>query len=221
MRTVSLYESQESSEDVSIARLFEGAGDIAHAVCRGGWPEAVLEPDGAVALARATNCIDEVIGVDIEHMDGVRRNSTWMHSIMRPYARNVSPEAPLSTILADMQGESPPMATVSEYVDVLIRASAVEGPEAWNPRLRSKTAVRTSLTRHFCDPPLAAALLRRPPPARCSRTSTRWAFCLNRCVSAAHGSTWTTWGLRLPLPGQDRARGGRRADTAGWPMSPS
>lgn len=95
------------------------------------------------------------------------------------------------------------------------------GPGAWNPRLRSKTAVRTSLTRHFCDPPLAAALLRRPPPARCSRTSTRWAFCLNRCVSAAYGSTWTTWGLRLPLPGQGRARGGRRADTAGWPMSPS
>lgn len=181
MRTVSLYESQESSEDVSIARLFEGTGDIAHAVCRGGWPEAVLEPDGAVALARATNYIDEVIGVDIEHMDGVRRNSTWMHSIMRPYARNVSSEAPLSTTVTDMQGESPSMATVSEYVGVLSRASAVEDPEAWS-RLRSKTAVRTSPTRHFCDPSLAAALLRRPPPTRCSQISTRWAFCLNRCV---------------------------------------
>lgn len=174
MRTMSLYESQESSGDVSIARLFEGVGDIAaladfdiediaYAVCRGGWPEAVLEPDRAVALAQATNYIDEVISIDIEHMDGIRRNSTWMRSIMRSYARNVSSEAALSTIAADMQGETPSMATVSEYADALSRASIIEDLGAWNPRLRSKTAVRTSPTRHFCDPSLAAALLQATP----------------------------------------------------------
>lgn len=174
MRTMSLYESQESNASVSLSSLFEGntdisgladfdIQDIAFAICRGGWPEAVLDPDEETALMQASNYVTELIESDIEAMDGIKRNASWMRSIMRSYARNISSEAALTTIAADMQGEPPSMATVAEYVDALARASVTEDLEAWSPRLRSKTAIRTSPTRHFTDPAIAAALLNASP----------------------------------------------------------
>ena len=193
MRTMSLFESGESSGAVSLRALFDGERDVAaladldiedlaFAVCRGGWPEAVLDPDDEVALDHAGNYVEELLGADIEAMDGVRRNATWMRSIMRSYARNVSTEAPLTTIAADMQGEPPSDATVAEYVDALARASVTEDLEAWNPRLRSKTAVRTSPTRHFADPAIAAALLGATPRSLLSDFATFGLLFESLCV---------------------------------------
>lgn len=174
MRTMSLYESGESSGEVSLKELFAGQQQvaslvdfdieqIAFALCRGGWPEAVLDPDDETALMQAGNYVTELVESDIEEMDGMKRNASWMRSIMRSYARNVSTEAPLSTIAADMKGEPPSGATVADYVDALSRACVTEDLEAWNPRLRSKTAVRTSPTRHFADPAMAATLMNATP----------------------------------------------------------
>ena len=101
---------------------------------------------------------------------------------MRSYARNVSCEAALTTIAADMQGEPPSINTVSDYVDALARASVVEDLEAWNPRLRSKTAVRTSPTRHFSDPSLAAALLQVTPGSLLSDFNTFGLLFESLCV---------------------------------------
>lgn len=176
MRTMSLYETGESNGAVSLARLFEGQTDVASivnfdiedvafAICRGGWPEAVTEPDEHIALAQADNYVRELLDRDIEEMDEKRRNATWMRAIMQSYARNISSEASLATIAADMAGEAPSDSTVSEYVDALARACVTEDLPAWNPRLRSKTAVRTSPTRHFCDPSVAAAMLHVSPRA--------------------------------------------------------
>lgn len=111
----------------------------------------------------ARDYVTELLDSDIEEIDGVRRNKTWMLSIMRSCARNLSSEAPLTTIAADMQGEPPSVDTVAEYVDALTRACVIEDLAAWNPRLRSKTAVRTSPTRHFTDPSIAAAMLGATP----------------------------------------------------------
>lgn len=174
MRTMSLFEAGESTGEVSLAALFEGKDDvtalsgfdieqIAFAVCRGGWPEAVMEKNRETALAMARDYIAELLDADIEEMDGVRRNRTWMRSILRSYARNTASEAALATIAADMQDEPPSRDTVSEYVDALNRACVLDDLDAWAPRLRSKTAVRTSPTRHFCDPSLAAAMLSATP----------------------------------------------------------
>ena len=170
MRPMSLFESRESTGSVSLASLFDGNTDvadmvnfdierIAYSLCRGGWPEAVIEPNHGVALSMAPDYISELLDSDIEEIDGLRRNKTWMTQIIRSYARNISTEASLATIAADMQGEPPSRNTVSEYVDALTRACVFEDLEAWAPRLRSKTAVRTSPTRHFCDPSLAVAAL--------------------------------------------------------------
>lgn len=174
MRPMSLQESHESTSQVSLAELFAGNQDIAGiadmdiedlalAICRGGWPEAVLEKDSKIAQEMAKNYVSELLDADIEQMDGIRRNKTWMRQLMRSYARNTSSEATLTTIQADMRGEMPSLPTVADYIDALTRAFIIEDLEAWNPQLRSKTVVRTSPTRHFIDPSIAAAMLAVTP----------------------------------------------------------
>ena len=168
MRTMSLLESGESSGEVSLARLFAGetevaaiaeanVEDYARMLCRGGWPEVVAMGESSPG-ATARNYIEELLDSNIEEIDGVRRNATWMRAILRSYARNVSGQAPLSTIASGMQ-EPPSPLTLSNDVDALARAYVTDDLPAWNPNLRSKTAVRTSPTRHFIDPSFAAAVL--------------------------------------------------------------
>lgn len=174
MSTMSLLETGESTGAVSLLSLFEGTLDIAQVagldvddyarvICRGGWPEAVVSESRGDAGGMARDYVLELLDSNINEMDGIRRNRTWMRQIMRSYARNVSGQASLSTIAADMQGEPPSAPTLSEYVDALSRAFVLNDLSAWNPRLRSKTAVLTSPTRHFSDPSIAAAVLAATP----------------------------------------------------------
>lgn len=174
MSTMSLLETGESTGAVSLLSLFEGTLDIAQVagldvddyarvICRGGWPEAVVSESRGDAGGMARDYVLGLLDSNINEMDGIRRNCTWMRQIMRSYARNVSGQASLSTIAADMQGEPPSAPTLSEYVDALSRAFVLNDLSAWNPRLRSKTAVRTSPTRHFSDPSIAAAVLAATP----------------------------------------------------------
>lgn len=174
MSTMSLLETGESTGAVSLLLLFEGTLDIAQVtgldvddyariICRGGWPEAVVSESRGDVGRMARGYVCELLDSNINEMDGIRRNRTWMRQIMRSYARNVSGQASLSTIAADMQGEPPSAPTLSEYVDALSRAFVLNDLSAWNPRLRSKTAVRTSPTRHFSDPSIAAAVLAATP----------------------------------------------------------
>lgn len=176
MRPMSLFESRESSGAVSLRQLFDGnhevaamvertVEDLSFSLCRGGWPEAVTEPDAEVALEQARNYVEELLDSDIDELDERKRNSMWLRAIMRSYARNISCEASQATIAADMQGEPPSENTVADYLDALKRAYVTEDLPAWNPALRSKTAVRTSPTRHFCDPSVAAAMLGATPHA--------------------------------------------------------
>lgn len=179
MHTMSLFETGESTGAVSLKELFDKASDssqleigavsnldvadLAYIICRGGWPQAVTEEDQAIALAQAPNYVTEMLDSDIDELEDKKRNATWLRAIMRSYARNIATEASLATIRNDMQGEQPSDVTVSDYIDALKRAFVIEDMEAWNPKLRSKTAVRTSPTRHFCDPSLAAVMLGATP----------------------------------------------------------
>lgn len=179
MRTMSLFETGESTGEVSLRSLFAGTSpqdqlkigaiskldvvDLAYDICRGGWPQAVTETDRDIALAQARNYVVEMLDSDIDELEGKRRNSTWLRAIMRSYARNIATQASLSTIRDDMQGDQPSDVTVAEYIDALKRAFVIDDMEAWNPRLRSRTAVRTSPTRHFCDPSIGAVMLGATP----------------------------------------------------------
>jgi hypothetical protein len=174
MRPMSLFESKDSTGAVSLAALFEGNADvaaftdtdieqIAYLVCRGGWPEAVSESNPDIAIDMAHMYLEEFLDIDVLEMDEVRRNSNWMRALLRSYARNSAAQTSVKTITEDIGGETPSQGTVSDYIDALKRAYIVEDLEAWNPKLRSKTAVRTSPTRHFVDPSLAAAALGATP----------------------------------------------------------
>ena len=176
MRTMTLFESEDSSGRISLQRLFDGeeevaavapldVEDIARVLCRGGWPAAVTAGAAAAPGRLARTYVEGLIDSDVARMDGVLRNSTRMRALMRAYARHVSTQASQTTIAADLAVNDGAMApnTVSDYLDVLSRAYVVEDLPAWNPALRSKTAIRTSPTRHFVDPSIGAAVMRWTP----------------------------------------------------------
>ena len=176
MRTMTLFESEESSGRISLQRLFDGEEevadiapldieDIARILCRGGWPAAVTAGATSVPGRLARTYVEGLIDSDVARMDGVSRNSTRMRALMRAYARHVSTQASQTTIAADLAVNDGAMApnTVSDYLDALSRAYVVEDLPAWNPALRSKTAIRTSPTRHFVDPSIGAAVMRWTP----------------------------------------------------------
>ena len=176
MRTMTLFESEDSSGRISLQRLFDGeeevadvapldVEDIARVLCRGGWPAAVTAGATSVPGRLARTYVEGLIDSDVARMDGVSRNSTRMRALMRAYARHVSTQASQTTIAADLAVNDGAMApnTVSDYLDALSRAYVVEDLPAWNPVLRSKTAIRTSPTRHFVDPSIGVAVMRWTP----------------------------------------------------------
>ena len=173
---MTLFESGDSSGRISLQRLFDGeeevadvapldVEDIARVLCRGGWPAAVTAGATSVPGRLARTYVEGLIDSDVARMDGVSRNSTRMRALMRAYARHVSTQASQTTIAADLAVNDGAMApnTVSDYLDALSRAYVVEDLPAWNPALRSKTAIRTSPTRHFVDPSIGVAVMRWTP----------------------------------------------------------
>ena len=176
MRPMSLWESGESSGGVSLAELFEGVDgdigaksrltipDIAHAVCRGGWPESIPLPE-KVSLRIATNYVKAVVEEDIHRVDGVEKNPERVRNLLRSLARNVSTLATTETIVGDMQGNdvSASDKTVNAYLNALRRLFLVEDTPAWMPTLRSRTAIRSSAKRQFVDPSIAVAAMGANP----------------------------------------------------------
>jgi hypothetical protein len=172
MRPMSLFESGESTGSVSLQKLFEGETfepqpnslelhDVAYLTCRGGWPQATLL-EGDIALDQAFGYVDDVCERDIQRVDGVRRNAERARLLLRSYARNVSQQVSYATIKADMRSNDANTLdedTVADYIKALKRLFVIEDLEAWNPNIRSKSAIRTSDTRHFIDPSIGTAAL--------------------------------------------------------------
>ena len=173
LRTMTLWESEDSTGMVSLGKLFENAEKIdgvshidldrlAYLTCRGGWPKAVLKRSEKAALAQAFNYYDSVVSNDIKRVDDVDRDEELAKRIMRSYARNQASQATAGTILADIKAngdEQMSENTVYDYIKALKEIFVIEDSVAWNPNLRSKTAIRTSDTRYFIDPSIATAAL--------------------------------------------------------------
>ena len=172
MRPMSLWESGESNGAISLGSLFDEPKEIfaenkldieqlAYLTCRGGWPQASML-DGAVALDQARDYFDSVVHYDIQRTDGVDRDPERVKLLMRSYARHQGAAVRYSVICADMKtndNSSLNDDTVASYVKALKKIFVVEDMRAWNPNLRSKTAVRTSDTRYFTDPSIGVAAL--------------------------------------------------------------
>lgn len=173
LRTMSLWESGESTGDVSLSGLFEDSSavegtshleldDVAFLACRGGWPKATLKKTPRAALLQAKEYFKSVVSYDISRVDDVERDEEIAKRLMRSYARNQGSQATLGTILADVatnEEQSLTEYTVYSYLKALRQIFVIEDSLAWNPNLRSKTAIRTSETRYFTDPSIATAAL--------------------------------------------------------------
>lgn len=173
MRPMSLWESGESSGEVSIKALFGenpsnlsgisglDLSKVAFLCCRGGWPLSV-DMDREIALDQAFDYVDAVEHRDIQKADGVEREPSRVHRLLRSYARHQGAQVNLEVIRQDLssnEGDNFDTDTISSYIKALKSIFVVEDVEAWNPNLRSKTAIRTSDTRYFIDPSIATAAL--------------------------------------------------------------
>ena len=172
MRPMSLFESGESNGSVRLSELFQSPEQIAainpinlkqiaFLVCRGGWPRATFLED-EIALEQAYDYYDAIINQDISRVDGVKRDAERVKTLMRSYARNQGAQAPNTTLKADMMANDADTLdedTVFSYVNALKKIFVIEDMPAWNPNLRSKTAIRTSDTRYFTDPSIGVAAL--------------------------------------------------------------
>ena len=171
MRTMSLYESKDSDGAISLSDLFDDKeiscanhktlDDIAFLICRGGWPISI-KLEGKASLFQAIDYFDSVVKNDISRVDSVKRDVEKAKSLLRSYARHVGSQAPLETIRKDMlanQADTFDQVTLYSYIDALKKIFVIEDAPAWNPNIRSKTAIRSTDTRYFIDPSIATAAL--------------------------------------------------------------
>lgn len=172
MRPMSLWESGDSTGEVSLADLFSDMEDIggtsgldlervAFLACRGGWPLSV-DMDDETALDQAFDYVSAVENRDIRLVDGVARDPAKVHRFLRSYSRHQGSQAANAAIRADLienEGDTFDVNTIASYISALKRIFVIEDMEAWNPNLRSKTAIRSSDTRYFTDPSIATASL--------------------------------------------------------------
>ena len=172
MRPMTLYESGESNGSISLLELFNNSTklngiseltlkDVAYLCCRGGWPRSIFM-DKETALEQAYDYYNAVVNSDISRVDNINRNPERAKNLMRSYARNIGSQVSNETIKDDMINNdlfSLDVDTVLSYINALKKLFVIEESPAWNPNLRSKTAIRKSKTRYFVDPSIAVAVL--------------------------------------------------------------
>lgn len=172
MRPMSLYESGESNGAVSLKEMFEenekieGYADLtfkrlAFVICRGGWPQAIDMKDEE-ALKQSSCYYNTIVHSDINKADNIKKNTKRVEALMRSYARNQGSQVPNTVLVQDVKSNDETSIneeTVATYLKALSRIFVIEDMPAWNPNLRSKTAIRSSDTRYYIDPSIAVAAL--------------------------------------------------------------
>lgn len=180
MYPMSLWESQDSTGEVSLKQLFDDPNydidgatsklnipQLIRVACRGGWPVTLqLKERGRLMIAR--DYVNSVCDNDISAVDKKQRNPKIARQIMRSYARNISTLAKKTSILADITASgdiSISMDTLDDYLRALERLFVIQDIDAWCPAIRSKTAVRSMPKRSFVDPSIAVAAMGVNPEA--------------------------------------------------------
>lgn len=195
MRPMSLYESGESTGEVSLKEMFNqpeqlsannklSLDDLAFLICRGGWPEAV-DMDKDVALDQAFDYYNAIVNTDISRVDDVKRDPERAKRVMKSYARNQGTQSAYTVIRDDIAANDSDLITddtVYAYTNALRKIFVIEDMPAWNPNLRSKTAIRTSDTRYFIDSSIATASLGLGPEDLIKDLNTMGLFFETMCV---------------------------------------
>lgn len=196
MRTMSLSESGDSTNEVSLEELFANPvadvfatnplniDSLAWLICRGGWPKATMVSK-EVALDMAYRYYEAVVHSDISRVDNVSRDPERAKRILRSLARNQCSQITINTICADLENNDVVATnrnTVASYIEALKKIFVLEDSLAWNPNLRSKTAIRTSDTRYFSDPSIGVAALGIGPNDLVNDLSTMGLFFESMCI---------------------------------------
>ncbi len=175
MRPMSLYESNESTGEVSLNDIFQNKDisgesklsleDIASVVVRGGWP-ASIGVKGDAKYRYAKEYVKSLIHEEVQKVDKVARNPEKMQSVLRSLARNISTPVSSSTIESDVKNnfdDDISRPTIKDYLDTLEKLFVIENVNATNLNLRSKYAIRTKPKKYFVDPSIAVATLEISP----------------------------------------------------------
>ena len=176
MRTMSLYESGDSSGKVSLKDLCDGhitqcltgevnLKDLIYFAVRGGWPGNLNVPVSDAQLLPASY-INAILDDDIYRTDGIMRDRHKLELFLRSLARNESTTVSDSRILNDMmgsEGETIDRGSAAEYQNVLSRLFLIENQLPYSGNIRSSVRLKQAEKRHFCDPALACALLKATP----------------------------------------------------------
>lgn len=196
MRPMSLWESGDSSGEISLSNLFSNPRQIsasntlslfklAFLVCRGGWPKSLQKKTEKAALLQATEYYNAIVRSDISRVDKVKRDEERTKRIMRSYARHQGTQTSIATILSDISTNEPENIsdeTINSYLTALRKIFVVEDMPAWNPNLRSKTSIRTSDTRYFVDPSIGVAALGLGPNDLINDLNTFGLFFETLCI---------------------------------------
>ena len=176
MNTMSLFESGDSNGSILLRSLFEGTSEVegssdvslhgvASLLVRGGWPESIgMDEDIAMMIVRGY--CESILNTDVSEADGKSRDARRVRGLMRAMSRGISQPVSKASIAEDMRAvEGSPISanTLDDYMSALRAICVLDEMQAWNPNLRSKTAIRTSDTLHLCDPAIAAYFLSASP----------------------------------------------------------
>ncbi len=178
MRPMSLYESKESNGKIKLLDLFNNPEmdidgiesnlslkELIFAACRGGWPESLNKKTTKAQLFIVENYLENICEVDVSAIDNIQRDSRKIKQFLKSYARNISTLASNKTIIKDIKENFPEFTvnTFNTYLNILSRLFVIDEVNAWNPNIRSASAMRSSSKREFIDPSIAVAALNLEP----------------------------------------------------------
>lgn len=181
MLPMSLWESKESSGEISLKELFNNPEynidgktstmtieDLIFAASRGGWPASLFARTPKAKLLVAKSYVKTICSTDICTIDDKKRDEKLTARILLSYARNVSTLAKKKSLIEDVTASGEvdcSTDTFDDYVSALEKLFVIQNVDAWCPSIRSKTAIRSGVKRCFCDPSIPIALLGLSPEA--------------------------------------------------------
>jgi hypothetical protein len=178
MRSMSLFESNESNGHISLRKLFDDKSfdidgiqsmlsieQLIFAACRGGWPSSLTKKNDKASLFVANSYLDIVCESDVSTVDGIEKDPGKVRAFLRSYARNITTSASNTTVLKDVNANYDDMveSTMYAYLGALNRIFVIDDIPAWNPSIRSKTSIRGRNKKMLIDPSIAVVALRLNP----------------------------------------------------------
>ncbi len=172
MYPMTLFETGDSNGRISLSKLFEDDYDIDgvtcdieledlfYIICRGGWPRCLAIKDNEAKLQIARDYFEQIYKKDMSAIDGTKRNSEWVRTILWSYARNMATITKKNIIYADVKATNDISdVTISSYIEALENLFVIKDIDAWTPQIRTKTAIRSSKKHIFIDPSISLAAL--------------------------------------------------------------